>query len=142
MATPAAAPDPRAPVPGPPAFGAGLARHRNPLWRRTDSLRWWLRVLLVLGMAAALLVALLIALLQYHATRAETLRHDAELRPVQAVVLSVPVAPPAPLASAGSGPTALVRWNVGSTTREQNVGVPFGTGVGARYRCGWPRTAR
>ncbi|MFC1432154.1 hypothetical protein ACEZDB_16015 [Streptacidiphilus sp. N1-3] len=117
MAAPAAAPTPSHPAPRRSPFGAALARRHNPLWRRTDTLRDRLRVLLVLALTATAAVSVLLALGLYQHDRAHALRYAATLHRTQAVALS-----DADQQSGGLGAdfTALVRWT-GPTGAERQA---------------------
>lgn len=133
MTPPAAAP---APPPHPPEHRSRLraARERrsNPLLRRTDRQRGLLRVLLVLGLVAAVALAALVGALSYRSERQAALRDAAGLRQVQAVELSDAV-PSAPGTSPGY--TAQVRWTdpTGAGTARQAVATVPATGtVGSR----------
>ena len=88
MATPAAAPVPSHPAPRRSRLAATLARRHNPLWRRTDSLRSRLRILLVLALIAVAALSALLALGLYRSDRAAAARHAATLRQTQAVALT------------------------------------------------------
>lgn len=107
-------------------------RRGNPLLRRTDRQRGRLRVLLVLGLVAAVALAALVGVFSYRSERLAA-RHEAVgLRQVQAVELSDAV-PSAPGISPGY--TARVRWSdpTGAGTVRQAVAAVPATGtVGSR----------
>jgi hypothetical protein len=81
MATPSVAPQPSAPVP----------RRGNPLHRRTDSLRFWVRVLFVAALSVAVALTVLLGLHLYADGRAEAARQAAGLHRVDAVAVTQPV---------------------------------------------------
>ena len=106
MATPATAPTPSPqPVPHRSRLGAAVARRRNPLWRRTDTLRARLRALLVLALAATAALSALAALGLYQGDRDHAHRYAAVHQRTRAVALTA-----ADHSSTGSGFSALVRW--------------------------------
>lgn len=85
-----------------------LARRHNPLYRRQDALRSWLKGGLVAALLAATATCALLAYTQYHDSRTAAERAAARLRPVNAVVLGTPTAA---VSGHGAGnPVAEVRW--------------------------------
>ena len=107
MATPAAAPTPSHPAPRRSRLGAVVGRRHNPLWRRTDTLRSRLRVLLALAVTATVALAALLALGFYHDDRASAVQQASALHRTQAVALT-----DADQDHGGYGAnfTALLRW--------------------------------
>lgn len=144
MATPATTPTPSPPAPRRSRLTAALTRRRNPLRRRTDSQRTWLRALTLLGLGAAVALSALLAQQLYRSDRATALQQRAPLHQVQADVLTdvarVPVTPDA-------GLTAQVRWtDTDGTTHSAVVDVPASTTKGGHLSLwldatGQPRTA-
>jgi len=116
MAAPAAAPTPSHPVPRRSPFGAALARRHNLLWRRTDTLRGRLRVLLVLAFTVTAALSTLIALGLYQGDRAHSLRHAATLHQARAVALT---GADQQRGGTDAGFTALVRWTGPSGTQQR-----------------------
>jgi len=126
MATPEAAPTPPLPAGGRLRTANVLVRRRNPLWRASDSVRWALRALHVLGLVCAAALCVVAALHLYQADRAESGRYEARLHEVRAVALSGAVE-----TAIGTPYTAQVRWTDASGTAHQaRTGVPGSTTTG------------
>jgi len=127
MATPEAAPTPPRPAGGRPPAANVLVRHRNPLWRRSDSVRWALRALHLLGLACAAALCTAAALHLYQADRAETARYQARLHEVRAVALSGAVE-----TAIGTPYTVQVRWtDAAGTVHQARAAVPGSTTAGS-----------
>ena len=114
MATPSVAPQPSAPVP----------RRGNPLHRRTDSLRFWVRVLFATALAVAVGLTVLLGLQLYADGRAQAARDAAGLHKVDAVASTQPVA-----AGVDAWVATLTWSDTGGTHREQ-APVPPATAPG------------
>ncbi|WP_157597303.1 Rv1733c family protein [Streptacidiphilus rugosus] len=111
MATPSVAPQPSAPVP----------RRGNPLHRRSDSLRVWLRVGFSLALALAVGLTVLLGLKLYADGRAAAARQIAGLHQVNAVAVGEP-------SSAGVGAwVAPLRWTDAGGVHTANAAVPVST---------------
>lgn len=116
MATPAAAPTPSQPAPHRSRLGARAARRHNPLWRRTDTLRGRLRVLLAITLATTAALSALLALGLYHDDRASALRYAATLHRTTAVALTDA---DQNHGGFGAGSTAVLSWTSPSGSRHQ-----------------------
>lgn len=129
MATSAAAPTPSHPAPRRSRLGAAVARRHNPLWRRTDTLRSRLRVLLVLAVTATAALAALLAVGFYHQDRAAAQRQAAALHRTQAVALTDA---DQGHGGYGAGFSAVLRWTDPSgATRQGRAAVDAATVTGA-----------
>ncbi|TDT97367.1 hypothetical protein EDD99_5496 [Streptomyces sp. 846.5] len=126
MATPAAAPTPSHPTPRRSPLGAVAARRRSPLWRRTDTLRSRLRVLLVLALTAAAALSALLALGLYHGDRAAVARYRTTHHQVQAVALANATQKSS---AVGGGFTVPVRWTTASGATHQAAAAADSTTV-------------
>jgi hypothetical protein len=114
MATPSVVPQPSAPVP----------RRGNPLHRRTDSVRFWVRVLFALALAVAVALAVLLGFHLYADGRAEAAKQAAGLHQVDAVAATEPIS-----AGVDAWVTTLTWTDAGHSYREQ-APVPPATAPG------------
>jgi hypothetical protein len=127
MATSDAAPSPSVPSPRSSRLHTALNRRHNPLRRRTDVVRSWLRILLMAGLAAALAVSALLSLNAYQGSRAAALRDTARLRQTQALALT----DASHSAGLYSAYTAEVRWtDADGGAHTAAATVPAGTVTG------------
>ncbi|MEY9874312.1 hypothetical protein ABH931_003807 [Streptacidiphilus sp. MAP12-33] len=114
MATPSVAPQPSAPVP----------RRGNPLHRRSDSLRFWVRVVFAAALAVAAALTVLLGLHLYADGRAEAARQASGLERVDAVDATAPVA-------AGVDTwVATLTWHDASGSHRAQAPVPPATAPG------------
>ena len=127
MASPEAAPVPPRLPRHRSRLARAVARRHSPLRRTSDSLRCWLRTLLVLGLVAAAAVSAVVGLADYHHDRATAALEAARLHRVQAVATTAAVQPTGP-GSEYAGATALVRWAYpAGDPHQESVSVPRGT---------------
>ncbi|MEY9968062.1 hypothetical protein ABIA33_006142 [Streptacidiphilus sp. MAP12-16] len=139
MATSAAAPQPSVPARR-RRLSAALARHRNPLHRRSDSLRVWLRIVLALSLAVAAGLCTLLGMTLYRSDRAAAAVTAAQLHHVQAVALTGTT-------QTSTDATALLRWADPNGHPDQGtVSVPISTVQGEQLQIwidaqGHPATA-
>ena len=114
MATPSVAPQPSAPVP----------RRGNPLRRRTDALRFWVRVLFAAALGIAVALTVLLGLHLYADGRAQAARQAAGLHRVDAVAATQPV-------SAGVDTwIATLTWTDNGRSHREQAPVPPATAPG------------
>jgi hypothetical protein len=111
MATPSVAPQPSTPIP----------RRRNPLHRRCDSLRVWLRVLFALALSIAVALTVLLGMRLYADGRAAAARQQQGLHQVTAVAATQP-------SSAGVGTwVATLNWTDSAGRHTAQAQVPVAT---------------
>ena len=114
MATPSVAPQPSAPVP----------RRGNPLRRRTDCLRFWIRVLFAATLGIAVALTVLLGFHLYADGRAEAARQAAGLHRVDATAVTQPV-------SAGVDTwVATLTWSDNGSSHREQAPVPPATAPG------------
>ncbi|MEY9845817.1 hypothetical protein [Streptacidiphilus sp. MAP5-3] len=110
MATPSVAPQPSA-----------MPRRRNPLHRRADSLRSWLRVLFVVSIGIAVALTVLLGLQLYSNSRASAQRAQVGLHEVSTVATTDP-------STAGVGTwVATLTWTDASGPHTVQAPVPVAT---------------
>ena len=127
MASPETAPVPPRPRRPLSRLARAVACRHSPLRRTSDTLRFWLRTLLVLGLVAFAAVSAAAGLADYHHERAAAAREAARLHRVQAVATTDAAQPTGP-AVGYAGTTATVRWTYPADVPHQaSVSVPGGT---------------
>lgn len=127
MASPEAAPVPPRLPRQRSRLARAIARRHSPLRRTSDSLRFWLRTLLVLGLVAAAALAAVVGLAGYHHDRVAAALEAARLQRVQAVATTDAVRPTGPVGDYADT-TTLVRWAYpAGTPHQESVSVPRGT---------------
>ncbi len=116
------------------------ARRHSPLRRTSDTLRFWLRTLLVLGLVAVAAVSAAVGLADYHHERAAAALEAARLHRVQAVATTDAAQPTGPAVGYADA-TATVRWTYpADVPHQESASVPSGTVSGQQVTL-WLDTA-